>query len=224
LLYQHYTKNYQPVLIEGNDGSGIDVGFLIKSSYRIKRQQSLFRDRIIGMHNEKLFSRPPLLVEICSDQCVTVMNLHLRSMRGLHSSRKSARVALKRQQQAETIANWTDNFQKSHPKQSLIILGDMNALPQSDAYVDSIGILTGNPNQHRPKWKSADLIDRDLYDATLQIPRFKRYSYLYKGQKQQLDYLLTSSNISHQVESIAFRRIDFSLTDHAALVADIDGL
>jgi predicted extracellular nuclease len=219
LLLEQHNQHYQPYLIEGNDSSGIDVGYLIKQKFQVKKPQSLFKDQTFGDNQEKLFSRPPLLIEICQNQCMTLMNLHLKSMRGLRSPKKGSKVALKRRLQAETIARWINQFQNDHASRHLIVVGDFNALTPSDSYVDSVGTILGKPDQQRPRWTSPDLIDRDLIDSSSRVKTDKRYSYLYKKKRQQLDYLLMTSNLQKKIESLQFSRIDFSFSDHAALLA-----
>ena len=93
------------MVLPGQDISGIRSGFLIAANWNIVKTESLFREAKISATGYPLFSRPPLLVELCYLQkCLSVMNLHLRSMRGIGSSSKGRRVSLKRKRQAEEIA------------------------------------------------------------------------------------------------------------------------
>lgn len=218
LLEKKHLKKYRAVLIEGNDVSGIDTGFLIKNSYRIHSSKTLFKNSSFNAEGVKLYSRPPLLIEICRSSCFSIINLHLRSMRGLRSHKKGRRVALKRLLQAETLATWINSFQQQKAARHLIVVGDFNALTPSDVYVDSIGIILGNPNQNRPQWKSTDRVKRDLIDVSKRASARERYSYLYKRKKQQLDYVLVSLNLKPHVRSIHFTDIDYSFSDHAAVI------
>ena len=220
LIAQRFKKHYRAILIEGNDKSGMDVGFLVKQSIPVKSTDALFKDRYINPQ-KNLFSRPPLVIEICPNSCLTIINLHLRSMRGLRSNKSSDYVAGKRVAQAEAIAQWVERYQREHPNKKLIILGDLNALTPSDEYVDVIGTIIGNPDQKTPLYKSKDLISRDLIDITLNIESSKRYSYLYKKKKQQLDYALVSQGLKKHIKSIGFSWIDYKFSDHAALIIDL---
>lgn len=221
-IQQQHGRVYQPVLIEGNDPSGIDVGFLVRQPWRITRQQALFADHPYRSQGDKLFARPPLLIELCQVQCLYVINVHLRSMRGLRSAKHGIRVAGKRRLQAETLARWINELQQDRPKAKLILTGDFNALYPSDAYVDTVGTLIGNPDNKRPRWKSPDLIQQDLLDISQQVTPKQRYSYLYKGEQQQLDYILVSQNLQSHLRSIEFSELDFSFSDHAAIIARFD--
>ncbi len=214
--------DYQAVLLDGNDISGIDVGYLVKKRYRVTEQRQLFKDLHYGSSESYLFSRPPLLIKVCIDECVTIINLHLRSMRELRNKNEGKRVAIKRKQQAETLARWVNQFQISHPQHRLVLVGDFNALPVSDKYVDVIGIIRGNPDQTRAKFKSSDLIERDLIDLTRSVPVKHRYSFIYKKHKQQLDYLLISNTKNHKLQNLKFEDIDYKFSDHAALMAMIE--
>lgn len=219
MLQQRHRLMYQAILIEGNDPSGIDVGLLVKQEWRVAKKQALFSDRVYLDQGDRLFARPPLLVELCQNECVQLINLHLRSMRGLNSHKRGERVARKRQLQAETLARWINEQQQRQPGISLILTGDLNALQPSDRHVDTVGTLIGLPDNKRPRWKSPDLIQQDLVDISRQVPLKQRYSYLYKGNKQQLDYILVSQNLKPRLRSIRFGPLDSVFSDHAAIMA-----
>ena len=142
-------------------------------------------------------------------------------MRGLSNSKKGERVANKRRQQAERIARWIDRFQSSNPGKHLVVLGDFNALVPSDKYVDVIGIIRGDPDNRRPRWNSKDLIQRDLLDLTAQVEPGDRYSYIFRGKKQQLDYILASETLQSAYANTGFSSIDYKFSDHAAVKTEI---
>lgn len=211
---------YHAVLFEGNDLSGIDVGFLVDASLQIRQKKQLFKHRRLPPKFSPLFSRPPLLIEVCRSECLTLINVHLRSMRGLRSAGKGRRVALKRRAQADELAIWIDHFQHSNPAQFLLVAGDLNALQPADKYVDVVGHLIGNPDNEGRRFTSKDRIKNDLENLTLRISPSNRYSYLYKGKKQILDYMLASRNFSQRLKSIRFGSIDRDFSDHAGLLAE----
>ena len=212
---------YQVILIEGFDSSGIDVGYLIQNQVSIKQQHQLFRKSRIKTSNSPLFTRPPLLVEVCfKPGCITLVNLHLRSMRGLRSHKKGKRVALKRLQQATALAQWVDHLQKQNPGLSLMLLGDFNALTPPDNFVDTAGTIRGKPVNHRVKYPAKDWIEDDLIDLTKNIDQSRRFSYVFKQQKQILDYMLVNQHFKPKLQSIAFSKIDQKFSDHAGLLAN----
>lgn len=217
---RRHGVSYRTVLIEGQDVSGIDVGYLVRSDLEIRHSAALFAEARLGFDDTALFSRPPLYLEICRRQaCFALVNLHLRSMRGINSKNKGDRVARKRRQQAETIAAWTDRRQRSANVRSLLILGDFNALTPTDKHIDVAGTLRGAPDNRSTRLAARDLIEPDLVDLTYRIPKNQRYSFVYRGRRQQLDYIYASQHFEARLESIAFARIDRSLSDHAGLYA-----
>jgi len=212
---------YQVLLLEGTRFTDINVAYLVKQRFKIKSEKQLFEHERLAYDQSKLFSRPPLYLEACIESnCLSLLNLHLRSMRGIRSTSKGERVRLKRLEQSSIIARWLDSFQLSRPRDSVMVLGDFNGLTPSDAYVDVVGTILGKPNNSNTEKQAVDWISRDLIDLTRAIPAPKRYSYIYHKQKQILDYMLTNSGFKPKLINIAFSPIDYNFSDHAALVAD----
>lgn len=215
-----HGARYRPVLLPGQDVSGINLGFLVRRGVRIREARQLFRNASLEPGGNPLFSRPPLLLEACyRGDCLTLVNLHLRSMRGIDDPEDGARVRHKRLAQAEMLAAWIDREQREKPRASLLVLGDFNALTPSDAQVDVAGIIRGNPDNARTRLRGRDLIDPDLVDLTALIPAERRYSFIFRRQKQLLDYMLVNRAFAAEVESIGFSRIYYRLSDHAGLIA-----
>ncbi|MDH3220452.1 MAG: hypothetical protein OEO19_13045 [Gammaproteobacteria bacterium] len=219
-IQRRYAARYRLVLLPGQDISGINLGFLVRYGVEIRKVDQLFRDDTIEPGGIPLFARPPLYLEACYiENCLILVNLHLRSMRGIDSLADGDRVRRKRLLQAETIAGWSNRLQRSQPGISLLLLGDLNALTPGDEHVDVVGIIRGNPDNSRARLRGRDLVDPDLVDLTRLIPPEKRYSYIFRRQKQQLDYMLVNQGFGADVEVIAFSRIDTHFSDHAGLLA-----
>jgi endonuclease/exonuclease/phosphatase family metal-dependent hydrolase len=212
---------YNAVLKEGNDMSGMDIGFLIKAEFRVKSVKQLFKKSKLTLNNTPLFSRPPLLIQVCKQaNCISILNLHLRSMRGIRAKSKGHRVRFKRLQQATIIARWVDQYQRTHSGQSLMLLGDLNALSPPDQYIDVVGTIIGNPDNSNTKLSSEDFIQTNLIDLTQRIPHEKRYSYIHQKKKQVIDYMLVNQQFKPRLERIQFSEIDYRFSDHAGLIAD----
>ena len=219
-IEKHYRVRYRVILIPGRDLSGINLGFMLRHGVKIKQVEQLFRDRGFGAEDHPLFTRPPLYLEACFvENCLVLLNLHLRSMRGIDSASDGERVRRKRLAQAEALAGWIDRRQKSRPRDSLLVLGDFNALTPSDAHVDVAGIIRGNPDNRSARVDGRDLVDPDMVDLTRMIPEKKRYSYVFRRQKKQLDYMYVNRAFAAEVEHIAYGRLDSRLSDHAGLIA-----
>ncbi len=216
---RHATR-YRLVLLPGHDVSGINLAYLVRDGIRIRKVEQLFRDATLGHGGSPLFSRPPLYLDICfSEDCLALVNVHLRSMRGIDDPEDGARVRRKRLLQAETLAAWADRRQRLSPAPSLLLLGDFNALRPSDAHVDVIGIVRGAPDNSRTSLRGRDLVEPDLIDLTEAIPAARRYSFIFRRQKQQLDYMFVNRGFAADVDRIAFGRIHYRLSDHAGLIA-----
>jgi predicted extracellular nuclease len=213
--------HYRAVLREGNDISGINVGFLIQSNYQVISVNQLFKQTKLTFVNSPLFSRPPLLIEVCKQSnCLSLLNLHLRSMIGIRSKTKGHRVRTKRLEQATKIAKWINQFQSVRLGQPLMVLGDLNALSPSDQYIDVVGTIIGKPDNKNTKLWSQDFIKQDLTDLTQRVSHPKRYSYIHKKKKQILDYMIINQQFKPKLERIWFSEIDYSFSDHAGLIAD----
>ena len=219
-IRDRYDTRYRLILLPGQDLSGINLAYLVRQGVEIRKVEQLFREKTFGADAHALFSRPPLYLEACYlENCLSLLNLHLRSMRGIDSSKDGARVRRKRLAQAEAIASWSNRLQQSSPRVSLLILGDLNALTPSDPHVDVAGIIRGNPDNQSARLPGRDLVQPDLVDLTLLIPPVQRYSYIYRAQKQQLDYMLVNRAFAADVGAIAFSRIEPRFSDHAGLLA-----
>ena len=59
----------------------------------------------------------------------------------------------------------------------------------------------------------------NFFTAPAKIPQPRRYSFIYRRQKQQLDYLMVNQAFAADLVSIDFSRIDFNFSDHAGLLA-----
>ncbi len=213
-----FAVRYRRVLLPGHDVSGINLGYLVRAGIEVRRVEQLFRDATLDLDGSPLFSRPPLYLDACRlDDCLTLVNVHLRSMRGIDDPKDGARVRRKRLLQAEMLAAWTDRRQRQ--ASSLLLLGDFNALRPSDAHVDVVGIVRGDPDDSRPRLRGRDLVEPDLVDLTESIPAGRRYSYIFRRQKQQLDYMFANRGFAAELDSIAFGSIRYRVSDHAGLIA-----
>ena len=221
-LQQREAASYRALLLPGRDPSAINVGFLLHSDLEVRRYGQLFQE--LGMPGDglPLFTRPPLYVEACyRGKCLIVLNLHLRSMRGIGGA-DGARVRQKRLLQAEAVAAWCDRLQRERPRASLLLLGDLNALTPPDKHVDVAGIIRGDPDNRGVSLRGRDLLNPDLLDLTLRIPAAERFSYVFRRRNQQLDYMFVNRAFDARLEYIGFAAIDRRISDHAGLLARFD--
>jgi predicted extracellular nuclease len=158
---------YQPVLIEGTDSRGIDVGYLIRGDATILDVQQYNAP-------EGLTSRPPLVVKVqLPDDAgvVYVINNHFTSM--------SAGVEItepRRNAQAEwNVHVIKDIILADDPNAMIALMGDLNS------FFDSKPVQT--------------LRDAGLDHVLDDIRPDKRYNYIYQGESQVLDHILTTRNL-----------------------------
>jgi len=158
---------YQPVLIEGTDSRGIDVGYLIRGDATILDVQQYNAP-------EGLTSRPPLVVKVqLPDDAgvVYVINNHFTSM--------SAGVEItepRRNAQAEwNVHVIKDIILADDPNAMIAVMGDLNS------FFDSKPVQT--------------LRDAGLDHVLDDVRPDKRYNYIYQGESQVLDHILTTRNL-----------------------------
>ena len=155
---------YTAYLVEGNDGGGIDVGYLVKDS-RVKNATvtqylaaETWDDPACSpcAPEPALHDRPPLLLEADfqptpSDPLMpfAIINNHTRSRGGVDTG--DERVRAKRFLQAKSIARLVQDFQtatntfagQATNTTPLILVGDYNAYQFTDGYVDVVGMIAG---------------------------------------------------------------------------------
>ena len=239
---------YQAFLEEGNDVSGIDVGFLVASNVRVvsvvqEGKGATFADPATGTALT-LNDRPPLVLSARAaapggtEAPLTVVVNHLRSLISVEEdSSAGARARAKRQAQAEYLAALLARLQSQAPDTPLLAVGDFNAFEVSDGLVDVVGTARGAPAPASEVAvnRSVDLVDPDLVDlgaVDALLPRAERYSYVFEGNAQLIDHALASRAAAARVTGLAMARIgaDFPeawrgspdrverLTDHDGLV------
>jgi len=229
------NPNYQAYLVEGNDVGLIDVGFLVKST-RVAvvdvTQAELagcvqtaatcynFINPNTGMA-ELLNDRPPLILRATIQQPgpagtpvpFTVIVNHSRSLSGIDSTAvngtgtEGGRIRFKRRAQAEFLANLIQARQVADPNENLAVVGDFNAFPFNDGYVDVEGTITGTPTPaNEVVLASSDLVNPDLFNLIDTLPPTERYSFTFDGNAQALDYILVNNNLRARLTRHAYAR------------------
>lgn len=159
--------DYQPLLIEGTDSRGIDVGYLIRGD------QAIVQDVVQYPAPGNITSRPPLLVEIQPvgrEDTFYLLNNHFTSMSGGEEATQPRRVA-----QAAWNLEIAQELLNGDPQAYLAVLGDLNS------YYDSPPLLT--------------LQDGGLTNLFDTLAPEERYTYIYEGNSQVLDHILVNENL-----------------------------
>jgi predicted extracellular nuclease len=157
---------YEPLLIEGTDSRGIDVGYLIRS----ERATFISLEQFVAP--EGLTSRPPLLVQVEVETAngpatVFVINNHFTSMSAGVEATEPRRNA-----QAEWNVAVMQQVLADHPEAYVAVIGDLNS------FYDSRPIDT--------------LRKAGMNHVFEVLPEEEHYSYIYQGLSQTLDHILVT--------------------------------
>ena len=132
------------------------------------------------LDGNRLFSRPPLLVQMTVDlgggenlPLWALVN-HWKSKR--EDTRTQEHTLPRRLEQAAFVAALTDEIERAHPGAGVIVLGDLN-----DTFASQ---------------PLARLAQARLWNATRHIAREERYTYIYRGVSQTLDHVFVSSALA----------------------------
>lgn len=214
---------YRAYLEEGNDASGIDVGFLVAERIHVdavvqEGKSATYTDPATG-GAATLNDRPPLVLSARgaapdgTDWPFTVVVNHLRSLIDVEADSSSGRRArAKRQAQAEFLADLLSRLQAAGGDLPVLAVGDFNAFDTSDGLVDVIGTARGAPApaSEVAVGRSADLLDPDFLDLGA-IDGFlapsERYSYSFSGNAQLIDHALASRAAAERVTGLAMARV-----------------
>jgi predicted extracellular nuclease len=209
------NPKYEAYLMDGNDGRGIDVGYLVKSSrVSVIEIKQLGKDTKIdgAKGSEILNDRPPLLLKATiadskTNQpfAVTIVVNHLKSLLGYETER----VRIKKKTQAEELAKFVQERQKADPTERIVLIGDFNAFQFADGVLDVIGTIKGTPAPlGQVLMASEDLVNPDLINLVDMIKEDQRYSYVYDGNAQTLDHMLVTESMKKHLAGFGFARLN----------------
>jgi uncharacterized protein len=211
------NPNYVAYLEEGNDGRGIDVGYLIKTSrVKVIEVKQLAKDILYVVPalkvNEKLFDRPSLMLRASVDDKgksfeFTVIINHLKSFIGVDDDKDGERVQIKRRSQSEWLANFIQERTKENPNERIILCGDFNAFEFPDGYNDLIGTLKGKPSPNVVT-PSKTIFNTGLVNLVETLQKTSRYSYIYEGNSQTLDHIMVNQAALKNSVRFSYARVD----------------
>ncbi|CAN5633902.1 hypothetical protein BH18ACI1_BH18ACI1_17870 [soil metagenome] len=221
-LAKQPNPKYQAYLIDGNDGRGIDVGFLVKSArVNVIEIKQFGKDEKFKNPNSKdqdtLNDRPPLMLQaIINDQktnnpvAFTIIVNHLKSFLGIDDPKDSgARVRSKREAQAEFLAKFVQARQKANADEKIVLLGDFNAFQFNDGIGDIVGVIKGTPApKEQVLYASDDLVNPDLIDLVDLIKPEQRYSYAFDGYAQVLDHIIINQAMKKNLVGFGYSRLN----------------
>ncbi len=206
------------MLIDGNDTRGIDVG--LYSRYPLGNIQTHIFDKKRG---KNIFSRDCLEIDVkTSDgEKISLLINHFKSKSGRNQSASDAR----RKSQATRVSKILDSYRLRNDY--VVVLGDLNDTPDSN----TLSPLTNITDLH------------DTLELQFNDPK-DRWTYHYRGENQQIDYLLISSKLKSKFKQAGVERRGIAnlrrfsngrersftsvtnwrnqASDHAAIWADFD--
>jgi hypothetical protein len=205
--------NYTAYLREGNDASGIDVGFLMRSSVAVDAISQIGATDTWTAPGatvpERLYEHPPLLLRgayVANGARFPLAVIAVHQF-GRADVTTSARVRAKRSEQATRLAAAVSSMLNADAKLRLVLTGDFEAYEFSDGYVDVMGILTAK-----------------LTNRALSVALADRYSVVEEGVAAMLDHSLTSAELSKYVRGVQFARAHADATTSSAPASDRDGV
>ncbi|CAN5870329.1 hypothetical protein BH24ACI1_BH24ACI1_28040 [soil metagenome] len=216
------NPKYEAYLIDGNDGRGIDSGFLVKSArVKVIEVKQLGKEDKFKNPNTKeednLNDRPPLMLRASIDDAkigkpfeFTAIVNHLKSFLGVDDPKDGgARVRLKRRLQAEFLAKTVQERQTANPQERIILLGDFNAYQFNDGIGDIIGTIKGTPAPKESVMNfSEDLVNPDLTNLVDLIKAEQKYSYSFDGNAQVLDHILVNQAMKNHIGGFGYARLN----------------
>lgn len=212
---------YSAYLEDGNDGRGIDSGFLVKSS-RVKvievkqfGKSDKFKNPDTG-EDEFLNDRPPLMLRAAIDDAktgkaleFTIVVNHLKSFLGYNDPKQMANVRMKKKLQTEFLAKFVQDRLKANPNEMIALIGDFNAYQFNDGVMDVVGTIEGKPApKDQVLMPSDDLLNPDLADLVDVIKPSEKYSYTFDGNAQAIDHILISPAFVNHVKGFGFVRVN----------------
>jgi uncharacterized repeat protein (TIGR01451 family) len=226
---------YAAYLIEGNDVSGIDVGFLVKTTEESggppRVSVNTVTQQLAGTlavnpdsSTELLWERPPLMLEATVNRSgaaswpVVVIVAQHRGTEDIDNRQPGSngwptlgdRVRARRLEQAESLADYVQSRQTATPGEHLVLVGDFAAPAFNDGHVDVLNVIAGTPppdNQTAVPGDGVDLVNPDLMTLLAALPAAERYSHVADGHARAVDHVLVGAGL---VADTSARRIEYA--------------
>lgn len=214
------NPGYTAYLQEGNDISNINVGFLVKSNITVVDVTQYGKDDPItnptGGSVSKLNDRPSLVLRARAAQpgsnnsvAFTVIVNHLRSLDSIDDPSSGPFVRLKRQKQAEYLANLIQSRQAADPNEKIIAIGDFNAYQFNDGYVDVVGTVKGDPAPASQVVLASNPLVNPLLTALVDLEDpSQQYSYSFSGSVEEIDQFLLNPAAQAIFSRVATARVN----------------
>lgn len=222
-------RQYEAVLVDGVDPSGLDIGFLVAGAL-VDGVNPRITVLEVGTPaagetsahpaggSEPLFTSPPLVARLRMTSSrgrtfeFTAVNARLHPLGGADSllpgtngwAAEGERIMTLRARQAARLAAWIEAWQQENPGEALAVLGGFDADPFNDGRVDVMGILTGNAAPADQSWVSLpSALTAPLTNLTLRVAAWSQYNTSERGDLRGLDHILVNAAMREAVGFIA---------------------
>ena len=227
---------YVAILVEGQAPSGLDVGFLVRTSPVSPSTPRVAVQAVVQELAGTLWGHPPLRLDAVVNaprgvsQAVEVINVQLRSRDGIDSIAPGtngwptvgAEVRDRRHTQALDLADLVQRRQERDPTERIAVVGGFESFPFNDGFVDVLATLRGTPAPDSETAVPGDGLDHVNPDLRLLEPDAPGYSVIDRGDAAATDHVVVNDDLEENAAGLQYAHIaaDFPETDrNTALTA-----
>ena len=232
-----FSVTYSAYLEEGNDGGGIDVGYLVRGD-RVGNvvitqldKDEMWTDPRDGQMHE-LHDRPSLKLEATFDsQAFATIVVHPKSRSCVDAPSGSNctqadvdRNRLKRFTQGKSIATRVQEEQNAQPNRPLLVIGDFNDYQFSDGLVHLSGLIEGRYDDSKNvlHLDGPNIVNPPLWDAVYSLPANEQYSFLYTEQFGEILGYTSPSSFDKGRDVPIMQVLDHAMLNDAARTWFVD--
>lgn len=232
-----FGVTYTAYLEEGNDGGGIDVGYLVRGD-RISNvvitqldKDEMWTDPRDGLQHN-LHDRPSLKLEATFDgQAFASLVIHPKSRScvdapsGANCTQADVdRNRLKRFTQGKSLATRVQAEQIAQPNRPLLVIGDFNDYQFSDGLVNITGLIEGRYDDAKNVLDlgGPNIVNPPLWNAVTSLPANEQYSFLYTEQFGEILGYTSPSSFDKGRDVPIMQVLDHALLNDAARTWFVD--
>lgn len=232
-----FSVTYTAYLEEGNDGGGIDVGYLVRGD-RVGNavvtqfdKTEMWLDPRDGLPHE-LHDRPALKLEATFDGLAfAAIVVHPKSRSCVDAPTGATctqddvnRNRLKRFTQASSMASRVQQEQVAQPNRPLFVIGDFNDYPFSDGFVHMTGLLQGTYDNAANVLDLAgpNIVDPPLWNAVTSLPANEQYSFRFTEQFGEIFGYTSASSFDRGRDVPIMQVLDHALLNAPARAWFVD--
>lgn len=229
------APQYVPYLVQGNDMSGLNIGFLVSTRtvgaslprVEVLEVTQLLKNAVLtnpDTSTSLLFAFPPLLlravIHFSATQSwpVTVFNAQLDTSSGQDNPISGSNgwategdlIRAQRQAQAAQLATLIQSRQAANANENIVVTGDFKSFEFNDGYVHPMGVVAGLPAPDTTTFVPGDGVSPvtpPLINVAALVASAERYNVSEQGNTQLFAHVLASNAA---IASTAARRVEFA--------------